>query len=183
MCACACMWRPEAELHPSLLFYLIHWGRVSEPNPELSDTVGFPGQIALGNSLFLHCCVIKLFLGRHNRYRAYYRYRYHQSSTWWTNEFYWGYLQEYGWGVTDWRQLQNHRPPSMDDISQSWEPGTLCTTCSSLTGWRMASAGASVGLNYFQAAWLVSASARYESLLCSLAPFRLRGRLSFYGLL
>lgn len=45
--------------------------------------------------------------------------------------------------------------PSVDDRSQ--KTGTLELTASS-AGWRVSLPGASIGLNLFQAAWLVSAS-------------------------
>ena len=42
----------------------------------------------------------------------------------------------------------------------SWEPRAHCTDCRQLSGLEMSFPGASVGLNLFQAAWLVSASSK-----------------------
>lgn len=78
------------------------------------------------------CCMTKLFLGRHDTHvhspqigkTWQTKYGYHQSSTWWTIEFYWGYLQNQKWLK---RQLHYHGPPSTSDHSQklrTWS--TLC---------------------------------------------------------
>jgi hypothetical protein len=56
------------------------------------------------------------------------------------------------------RQLHFQSPPSISDSSQSWEPGAHCTGRSA--GWSLAFPGASVALNLFEEAWLVSASSR-----------------------
>ena len=46
---CTCMWRPRADVgsHPPSHFHLIHRGRVSQSNPELTDMASLAGQFAL----------------------------------------------------------------------------------------------------------------------------------------
>jgi hypothetical protein len=113
--------------------------------------------------------------------------RWDTSPTWWTMSFI-GLLR----GTWVRRYLQSQKGlkdncitkahPSMGDSSQSWEPGAHSTACRKLNGWRVPFPGASVGLNFFQAALLALASSRQlvwsdsslqlsllESLLCCLA--------------
>lgn len=48
-CACMRVWRPKVYLgnRPSLFFYLIHWGRVSQGNPDLTNTANLTRQLDL----------------------------------------------------------------------------------------------------------------------------------------
>ena len=48
------------------------------------------------------------------------KYRYHQSPTQCTKEFYWGYLQDYGWGVT-----YRSRNDSMTSVSPKLIPACV----------------------------------------------------------
>lgn len=71
------------------------------------------------------------------------KYAYHQSPLWWMIEFYWGYLQEY----EEW--LRDNRITG--GLEHAIQPA------GSSTCWTVSFPGASVGLNLFQAAWLLSA--------------------------
>lgn len=58
------------------------------------------------------------------------KYRYHQCPTWPNNEFYLGYIQEYGWGVayrsrSESKIATSPKPtPASMTAHHSWEPGT-----------------------------------------------------------
>ena len=59
------------------------------------------------------------------------KYRYHQRATWWTNGFYWGYLQKYRWRVntgaeiTQKNSCTNKDFLTLDDGSQKLESWSL----------------------------------------------------------
>lgn len=65
-------------------------------------------------------------------------YRYYQNRICWTNEFYWDYLLEYGWGVTYRNRNDLKTMASQTSISiwvtmyKTWEPGSHCTACRQL---------------------------------------------------
>lgn len=55
VCVCGhlCVWahvKPQGWCwnHPHLFFHIIHWGKASYSNPELTRMTGLPGQLALG---------------------------------------------------------------------------------------------------------------------------------------
>lgn len=56
---CACMQKPEVVVknYLSVLLHLIHWDKISQLNPELTDTVSLASQLAL---------VISLWVGHHS---------------------------------------------------------------------------------------------------------------------
>ena len=130
-------------------------------------------------------------------------YGYHQTPVWWTNEFYWGYLKVYGWGVTTKKQkwLKDScifkALPSTGDSSQSWEPKAYCrahrqlnrlgSTLSRCLSWSKPLPGSLAGFCFFHAAglgvsfaafllwesWQLSMSANF---LCSQVLLTLTGR-------
>lgn len=60
---------------------------------------------SMGSDSLTSPCVTKHFLGRHSMhvfslwqgFQDRPKGGYHQNPTWWTDESYWGYIQEYGW--------------------------------------------------------------------------------------
>lgn len=95
----------------------------------------------------------------------------HQSPTWWTNEFYWGYLQEHRWRVTHRsrnvsKTAASLKPtPAWVTAQKCWEPGAYCTGCRQLNrmesvlswwlSWSEPLPGTKAALCFFQAARLV----------------------------
>lgn len=79
------------------------------------------------------------------------------NPTWWVNEVYWDYFQEYGWGVTGvemaQRQLISKAHYIMDNSLQCRETGAHSPAWSSM-GWKESFLGVAVGLSFFQATQL-----------------------------
>lgn len=92
---------------------------------------------------------------------------YHPSSIWRTCEFYWSYLQDYGYGlltgaeISCRRQLHHQRPSQLNDSSQIWgkeESGAVGTAYRQMLESVLSNDSASLSL--FQAAPLVFISSR-----------------------
>lgn len=104
--------------------------------------------------------------------------RNHQSPTWWANGFYQSDLQRYGGGVT-YRsrfkdELRHQRPPQYErQLTKVWKAGAHRTASRQINIFP----NDSVGLNFFQATHLVSASSRKLVLFQSLYSFSSLGLL------
>lgn len=126
------------------------------------------------------CCMAKLCLRIFNTHvyphqigtRDRTKYGYHQNPSCWPNEFYWGYLWEYGWAVT-YRNINysktvaSPKPQVTGDNSHILEPGAHCTACTQFNRWEVSFLGAPFRINKAirQLVW-------WPSLLYSLASLR-----------
>lgn len=105
------------------------------------------------------------------------KYRYHQSPTCWNNEFYWAYLQEYGWGITygnrnDSKTAVSTKPTlPWVTVHNSWKPGAHCTV------WRQLNRLESILSKLLWSKPLPGSWSGLKNLLCSSTFFHLQGTI------
>lgn len=100
------------------------------------------------------------------------KYRNHQSPTWWTSVFYWGYIQEYAWKIiyrsrNDWESAVSPKP-HLSKGGNSWNLETWIPLHNLQTGqkiwecvYQLPLLGSMAGFCHFRATQLFSASSRH----------------------